>query len=213
LQEPLRMISSYVRLLQRRYEGKLDHDADDFIGFAVDGAKRMRGLIDDLLQYSRVGTHGKPLEPVECEALLNQALANLRMSIEDCAARVTHDPLPKLVADGTQLMQLFQNLIENGLKFRRDDPPVIHVSARRDGECWHFSVRDNGVGIEPQYADRIFVIFQRLHGRDEYPGTGLGLAICKKIVERHGGRIWVEPETGPGATFHFTLPFEGAQTR
>jgi PAS domain S-box-containing protein len=210
LQEPLRMISSYVRLLQRRYLGKLDQDADDFIGYAVDGAKRMRRLIDDLLQYSRVGTHGKPLEPVQCEVLLNQALANLKMSIEDSHGRVTYDPLPTLIADSTQLMQLFQNLIENALKFRSDAAPLIHVSARRDGGHWHFSVRDNGIGIDPQYADRVFVIFQRLHGRDEYPGTGLGLAICKKIVERHGGRIWVEPESGAGATFCFTIPENGA---
>jgi PAS domain S-box-containing protein len=213
LQEPLRMISSYMQLLQRRYEDKLDQDADDFIGFAVDGAKRMRVLINDLLQYSRVGTHGEPFQSVDCEILLNQALANLQISFKDCDAKLTRGPLPTVIADGQQLVQLFQNLIGNALKFRRNVEPLIHVSAKRNDNDWLFSVRDNGTGIEPQYAERIFVIFQRLHGRDEYPGTGIGLSICKKIVERHGGSIWVESEPGIGSTFYFTIPEDVTQTR
>jgi PAS domain S-box-containing protein len=211
LQEPLRMISSYMQLLERRYKGKLDQDADDFISYAVDGAKRMHGLINDLLQYSRVGTHAKPFESVDCEVLLGQVLANLRISIQDCHAEVTHDPLPVVMADPTQLIQIFQNLIGNGLKFGKDERPLIHVSAEQADGSWLFLVRDNGIGMDPQYADRIFVIFQRLHGRDEYPGTGIGLAICKKIVERHGGRIWVESELGAGTTFYFTIPAKESQ--
>ncbi len=209
LQEPLRMISSYMQLLERRYKDKLDQDADDFIGYAVDGAKRMQGLISDLLQYSRVGTHAKPFESVDCEVLLEQALANLRISIEDCHAEVTHDTLPEVMADRTQLIQIFQNLIGNALKFRKDEQPLIHVSAELTNGSWLFLVRDNGIGMDAQYADRIFVIFQRLHGRNEYPGTGIGLAICKKIIERHDGRIWVESEPGVGTTFHFTIPAKG----
>lgn len=206
LQEPLRMISSYVKLLERRYKGKLDQDADDFIGYAVDGAKRMQQLINDLLQYSRAGTHTKPFESVDCEILLERALANLRTSIEDCHAQVTHDPLPVMMADGTQVTQLLQNLIGNALKFRKDERPLIRISAERSNGSWLFGVSDNGIGIAPQHADRIFIMFQRLHGRDEYPGTGIGLAICKKIVERHGGSIWVESEPGVGTTFYFRIP-------
>ncbi|MGD0919605.1 MAG: ATP-binding protein [Thermodesulfobacteriota bacterium] len=206
LQEPLRMVTSYVQLLARRYKGKLDSDADEFIGFAVDGATHMWKLINDLLTYSRVGMGGKELEPTDCETILNQSLNNLKVAIEEKGAVVTHDPLPTVMAESPQLGQLFQNLIGNAVKFRGNEPPRIHVSASRNGNGWTFSVRDNGIGIAPEYTERIFIIFQRLHNRKEYPGTGIGLAICKKIVERHGGRIWVESEVGKGATFYFTLP-------
>ncbi len=206
LQEPLRMVSSYTQLLARRYRGKLDSDADEFIGYAVDGANRMQTLIKDLLAYSRVTAQGKVFERVDCNGLLEEVLSNLRVADEQNRAVVTHDPLPTVMADRGQLGQLFQNLIGNAIKFRGEEPPQIHVSAeQRTGE-WLFSVRDNGIGVGPQYAERIFIIFQRLHNREEYPGTGIGLAICKKIVERHGGRIWVVSHTGQGATFHFTLP-------
>jgi PAS domain S-box-containing protein len=211
LQEPLRMVSSYTQLLARRYEDQLDQDARDFITYAVDGAGRMQRLINDLLAYSRVGTRGQAFLETDSGQVLEQAVANLRPAIEESAAVVTHDALPTIVADGSQLMQVFQNLLGNAIRFRADTRPVIHVGAqRRDGE-WLFSVSDNGIGIEPQYHDRIFIIFQRLHPRDEYPGTGIGLALCKRIVERHGGRIWVESELGQGATFYFTIPVREVQ--
>ena len=206
LQEPLRMVTSYVQLLAKRYKGKLDADADDFIHFAEDGAVRMWKLINDLLTYSRVGTHGKELEPTNCETALLQTLDNLKVAVEENQALVTHDALPTLTADNLQLIQLFQNLIGNAIKFRGDEPPRIHVSASRNGNGWIFSVRDNGIGIAPEYAKRIFIIFQRLHSREKYAGTGIGLSICQRIVERHGGHIWVESELGKGATFYFTLP-------
>ncbi len=209
LQEPLRMVSSYVQLLARRYEGELDSDADDFIEFAVDGAKRMQTLIGDLLVYSRVGTRGEPFKPIDCTLVLEQVLMNLEIAIGESGAVVTHNALPNVTADSSQLVQLFQNLIENAIKFCCDEPPCIHIAAeQKDGE-WEFFVADNGIGIDPEFFERIFVIFQRLHGRDEYSGTGIGLAICKKIVERHGGRMWVESEPGQGATFYFTIPVEG----
>jgi PAS domain S-box-containing protein len=212
LQEPLRMVASYVQLLEKRYKNQLDEKALQYIGFAADGAQRMQRLITDLLEYSRVRTHGSPLEPTDCNEVLGQVLANLRLAIEEQQAKVTHDPLPMVPADHTQLAQIFQNLIQNGLKFHRsDEPSRIHVGAEhRNGE-WLFSVRDNGIGIEPQHFDRIFVIFQRLHPRREYPGTGIGLSLVKRIVERHGGRIWVESEPGRGTTFYFTVPEEGAK--
>ncbi len=206
LQEPLRMVSSYVQLLARRYEGKLDQDADEFIGFAVDGANRMKGLITDLLAYSRVGTHGKEFAPVEMEEVLKRVVDNLQLAIEDGGAAVTHDPLPAVLGDEVQLTQLLQNLIGNALKFRATEPPRVHVGTRRSGQEWNFFVRDNGIGIDPQYSERIFVIFQRLHNRNEYPGTGIGLAICRKIVERHGGRIWFELAAGPGRHVSFYAP-------
>jgi light-regulated signal transduction histidine kinase (bacteriophytochrome) len=206
LQEPLRMVSSYTQLLAKRYKGKLDADADEFIAYAVDGAMRMQKLINDLLAYSRVGTRGKPFEHTDIADVLGQALANLRMALEEHAALVTHDDLPVVAGDASQLVQLFQNLISNAVKFRGEAPPRVHVSARDAGREWEFTVRDNGIGFDPQFAERIFVIFQRLHTKAEYPGTGIGLAICKKIVERHGGRIWVESRPGEGATFYFTLP-------
>jgi len=206
LQEPLRMVASYVQLLARRYKGKLDADADEFIAFAVDGATRMKALINALLAYSRVETKGKEFESTDCEAILDSTLSTLQAAIEESQAVVSRDPLPTVMADPTQLDQLFQNLIGNGIKFRGVEPPRIHVSSERNGKEWIFSVRDHGIGIDPQYADRIFVMFQRLHTKGEYPGTGIGLAVCKKIVERHGGRIWVESQPGQGAIFYFTVP-------
>jgi PAS domain S-box-containing protein len=207
LQEPLRMIGSYTQLLERRYADKLDADAREFMGFIVDGATRMKQLIEDLLAYSRVGTRGKELRPVPAEGALERALVNLRASIDSTGAQVTHDALPEVVADDTQLIQLFQNLIGNAIKFKKQDEPIrVHVGVSDAGSEWRFSVSDNGIGIEPQYYQRIFMVFQRLHTRDEYPGTGIGLAICKKVVDRHRGRIWVESAPGQGSTFHFTLP-------
>ncbi|MDD5241079.1 MAG: ATP-binding protein [Sulfuricella sp.] len=213
LQEPLRMVASYTQLLARRYKGQLDQDADEFIAFAVDGANRMQRLINDLLTFSRVGTRGKPLEPVDCNAVLKDALENLRLSIEETGASVTSDPLPTVMADTSQLTQLFQNLVSNAIKFRSDQVPQIHVSAHRQDNEWIFSVRDNGIGIAPEFFERIFVIFQRLHTREQYPGTGIGLAVCKRIVERHGGRIWVESEPAQGSTFNFALPAMPEKTR
>jgi light-regulated signal transduction histidine kinase (bacteriophytochrome) len=206
LQEPLRMVASFTQLLARRYQGKLDKDADDFIGFAVDGATRMQTLINDLLAYSRVGSRGKPFTPVDCGAVLNIALDNLARAVEESDAIVTHGPLPTVLADEVQLTQLFQNLIANALKFRGQAAPQIHISAEKQDLHWLFAVRDNGIGIAPEHQERIFMVFQRLHHRSDYPGTGIGLAICKKIVERHGGRIWAEAEPGRGATFFFTIP-------
>jgi len=210
LQEPLRMVSSYTQLLAKRYRGKLDADADEFIAYAVEGATRMQTLINDLLAYSRVGMRGKPFERAPTADVLGQALADLQVALQEQAALVTHDDLPVVVGDASQLVQLFQNLIGNAIKFRGKAPPRVHVSARDAGREWVFSVRDNGIGFSPQFGERIFVIFQRLHTKAEYPGTGIGLAICKKIVERHGGRIWVESQPGEGATFYFTLPKRGA---
>ena len=205
LQEPLRMVSSYTQLIARRYKGKLDADADEFIAFAVDGANRMQRLILDLLAYSRVNTAGRQFEPTAMETVLTAALNNLTNAVKESQAIITHDPLPAVMGDDKQLAQLFQNLLSNAVKFGGAQPPRIHISAKQtDGE-WLCSVRDHGIGLDPQYADRIFVIFQRLHTREEYPGTGIGLAICKKIIERHGGHMWVESELGKGATFYFTL--------
>jgi PAS domain S-box-containing protein len=206
LQEPLRMVSSYTQLLARRYKGKLDADADEFIGFAVDGAARMQRLIQDLLSFSRVGTKGQELIDTSSEESLQQALVSLRGAIEASGARVTYDPLPNVLADEMQLTQLFQNLVGNGIKYQRHGAPLIHISAARgnSGE-WIFSVKDNGLGIESQYFEKIFGMFQRLHKREEFAGTGIGLAICKKIVERHGGNIAVESTLGHGSTFSFTL--------
>ncbi len=206
LQEPLRMVTGYVKLLQLRYKDKLDDDADDFINYAFDGAIRMQTLINDLLAFSRVSTRGNPFEPTDSGAVLEQTLTGLRMAVKESGALITHDPLPVVMADASQLAQVFQNLISNAIKFHGDDPPKVHISAKRQRDDWVFSVKDNGIGIEPQYFDRIFVIFQRLHGRTEYPGTGIGLAVSKRIVERHGGRIWLESEPGKGSTFYFTIP-------
>ncbi|MGF1932919.1 MAG: GAF domain-containing protein [Nostoc sp. ChiQUE02] len=220
LQEPLRMVTSYLQLLERRYKTQLDANADQFINYAVDGARRMQTLINDLLNYSRVSTRGQPFMSVNCSVVLEQAIANLQIAIADSKAIVTHDTLPEVMADPTQLTQVFQNLIGNAIKFCQNQQPQIHIGVAKpdgnpDGESlnvtpsadeWLFWVRDNGIGLESQYAERIFIIFQRLHGRDKYPGTGIGLAICKKIIERHGGRIWVESKLGQGSTFYFTIP-------
>ena len=206
LQEPLRMVASYTQLLARRYKDQLDQGAHEFIGYAVDGAQRMQGFIQDLLQYSRVGTQGRPFEWLDVGQIVRQALDNLRFAIEEKGAQVACGDLPKLEADPVQLGQLFQNLIGNALKFAGTEAVRIEIAATQRDGAWEFSVRDNGIGIEPQDAERIFVIFQRLHTRQEYTGTGIGLAICKRIVERHGGRIWVESEVGKGATFYFTIP-------
>jgi PAS domain S-box-containing protein len=207
LQEPLRMVTSYLTLLARRYKGKLEQDADEFIEYAVDGAERMQGLIEALLLYSRVNTRGKPPEPTDCEEVLKQTLNNLQVAIEEKDAEVTHDPLPGIMADDIQMVQLFQNLIGNGIKFQEEGQrPQVHISAEDQGGKWLFSFSDNGIGIDPESSERIFTIFQRLHARGKYPGTGIGLSVCKRIVERHGGRIWVESEPGKGATFKFTLP-------
>jgi light-regulated signal transduction histidine kinase (bacteriophytochrome) len=206
LQEPLRMVASFTQLLARRYHGKLDQDADEFIGYAVDGATRMQRLINDLLAYSRVGTRGKAFKPEDGNAIFRQARDNLAKAIEDSGAVVFQDPLPTVRGDEVQLIQLFQNLMANAIKFRGLESPQIQVSARKNGGNLIFAVRDNGIGIAPEHQERIFAIFQRLHQRSEYPGTGIGLAICKKIVERHGGRIWVESQVGNGSTFYFTIP-------
>jgi PAS domain S-box-containing protein len=206
LQEPLRMVTSYTQLLAQRYKGKLDADADEFIGYAVDGANRMRRLIDDILSYSRVNRRGNPFRPIESQLALDVALKNLQISIEEKGAVVTHDQLPEVMADEGQLVQLLQNLIGNAIKFRSKEPPRVHVSAKHPKETEYlFSVQDNGIGVDPQYFDRLFKIFQRLHTKEEYPGTGIGLALCKRIVERHGGRIWLESQPGKGTTIFFTL--------
>jgi PAS domain S-box-containing protein len=205
LQEPLRMVASYVQLLEERYKDQLDSNAREFIAYAVDGATRMKKMITDLLAYSRVGRQKEELSPIACEAVLDEARANLEAAITESSAEVSHGPLPVVRGNAHLLVHLFQNLIGNALKFRAKAPPRVHVSAELNGHGWVFSVRDNGIGLDQQFADRIFLVFQRLHGREEYPGTGIGLAICRRIVEHHGGRIWVESETGKGATFHFTL--------
>ncbi|MBF2025266.1 MAG: GAF domain-containing protein [Oscillatoriales cyanobacterium C42_A2020_001] len=210
LQEPLNQVANYVQLLEMRYHDRLDQDASEFIDFAVEGVSLMQTLIDDVLAYSKVDLKGIEWELTEVERALNQALNNLRGRIAETEAVITYDSMPTIVSDGTQLMQLFQNLIGNAIKFqKKDEPPHIHIGVQRQDDAWLFSVQDNGIGIAPQYRDRIFVIFQRLHTRDEYPGSGMGLAICKKIAECHRGRIWVESEPGNGATFYFTIPVGG----
>jgi len=207
LQEPLRMVASYTQLLAKRYKGRLDADADEFIDYAVDGCNRMQGLIQDLLAYSRAGTNGKELLKISSEKALKDALANLRATIEESGAVVTNDALPAITTDDTQLALVFQNLVGNAIKYHGPEVPHVHVSANKNGgKEWIFSVRDNGLGIDPQYFERIFILFQRLHGRTEFKGTGIGLAICKKILERLGGRIWVESQPEKGSTFHFALP-------
>jgi PAS domain S-box-containing protein len=208
LQEPLRMVASYTQLLARRYDDRLDKDAREFMAYIVDGASRMKQLIEDLLAYSRVGTKGIDFKRVSAEAALRRALFNLRSAIDETGAVVTHDPMPTLPADEVQLGQLLQNLIGNALKFRSPAAPRVHIQTMESELDWQFEVRDNGIGIEPQYYERIFMVFQRLHNKGEYPGTGIGLAICKKVVERHGGRIWVESRPGEGSSFFFTLPKE-----
>jgi light-regulated signal transduction histidine kinase (bacteriophytochrome) len=201
------MISGFTQLLARRYKGRLDKSADEFIGYIVDGVIRMQRMVEDLLAYSRVGTRGKPFEPTNLEDILNQVVTNLKVSIEENKAQITHDPMPTVMADATQMVQLFQNLIANAIKFRKkEEPPRIHISAQKKGDEWQFSVKDNGIGITSEFMEHLFQLFQRGHPAGEYPGTGIGLAICKRIVERHGGSIWAESEVGKGSIFYFTIP-------
>ncbi|MDJ1182504.1 ATP-binding protein [Roseofilum casamattae] len=206
LQEPLNLIASYVELLEMRYESLFDRDGKEFMGFVLEGVSHMQALIDDLLVYSRVGRNEQLFERVDLQASFDRTVSNLQLRISEIGATISHDPLPTISGDSVQLTQLLQNLISNGLKFHSDRPPQIHVGVRLEGQEWLLSVEDNGIGIEPEMSDRIFTIFQRLHTREEYPGTGIGLAICKKIVEFHGGRIWVVSQVGRGSTFYFTLP-------
>jgi PAS domain S-box-containing protein len=206
LQEPLRMVASYTQLLAQRYKGRLDQDADEFIAFAVDGARRMQDLINDLLTYSRVGTRALLPELIDSQRLVDQVVGDLAAALEESGGRVEYNGLPVVRGDPTQVRQLFQNLMANAIKFHGARTPELSISATASDHRWTFAVRDNGIGIEPQYLERIFVLFQRLHSRADYPGTGIGLAICKKIVERHGGQIWLESQPGQGTTFFFTLP-------
>jgi signal transduction histidine kinase len=206
LQEPLRMISSYVQLIAKRYKGKLDADADEFIGHAIDGAKRMSQLINDLLTYSRIGRGKMPEEEVDCEKVLEQVLHSLSQKNAASGAEITHDPLPKIMANELQITQVLQNLIDNAVKFRSEENPRVHISAREEGTKWIFSVADNGIGIEEQYKDKVFVIFQRLNSREEYGGTGIGLAVVKKIVEKRDGEVWFAPNQGRGTVVYFTWP-------
>ena len=206
LQEPLRMVATYTQLLAERYQGKLDSEADKYIHYAVDGALRMQKLVQDLLAFSRVGRQGLTLESVDCNAVLQASLVNMGAAIEESGAVIQHTQLPRVMADSSQLAQVFQNLVGNAIKFRGSEPPLIRVSAELKGKQWVFSVADNGIGIAPEHAESVFAIFRRLHTRAEYPGDGIGLSICKKIIEQHGGRIWVESELGQGSTFEFTLP-------
>jgi light-regulated signal transduction histidine kinase (bacteriophytochrome) len=207
LQEPLRTVASFTELLAARYGERLDADGHELLDFVVGGVERMSALIEGLLAVSRVGTRGLPHASVDCERLVRTVVDDLKAAIDATGATVTHGPLPTLPGDGTQLAQLLRNLLDNAVKFRRPGvPPRVRVEASREGDAWLFRVADNGLGIEAQYFDRIFVIFQRLHLHDEYPGTGIGLAVCRRVVERHGGRIWLESEAGVGSTFCFTLP-------
>ena len=206
LQEPLRVIAGFANLLAKRYKGKLDEKADNYVGFITDGVESMYGVIKDLLEYSRIETTSKSFKSTDSSKALNQAISNLKASVEESGTEITVDALPAIMADDSQIVRLFQNLISNAIKFRSKEPPKIHISAAEVENGWLFSVQDNGIGIDPQYGKRIFVIFQRLHTREEYPGTGLGLTICARIVERHGGTIWVESGIGKGSTFFFTIP-------
>jgi PAS domain S-box-containing protein len=206
LQEPLRMVTSYLQLLEKRYKYRLDPEADKFIGYAVDGAARMKSLITDLLAFSRAESRGLQYTRTDCNAVLARALGNLKPVVDETHAEISSQPLPTLRVDGGQLVQVFQNLVSNAIKFHSSAPPKIEIAAEEKDGKWLFIIKDNGIGIEPQYLDRIFVLFRRLHGLMEYPGTGIGLAICRKIVERHGGRIWAESEPGAGSTFYFTIP-------
>ncbi|MGA2675724.1 MAG: MEDS domain-containing protein [Methanobacterium sp.] len=206
LQEPLRMVTSFTQLLERRYKGQLDNEADDYIEFIVEGAHRMKYLIDDLLAFSRLNTQAKELESVELENVIDDVLSNLSVTIKENKACITYDPLPTVNADKTQMMQVFQNLVANAIKFQGSNPPKIHISAHKDEKEWKFAVTDNGIGIDPEYQKQIFEVFKRLHTREEYPGSGIGLSVSQKIIRRHGGNIWVESELGKGSTFYFTIP-------
>ena len=205
LQEPLRMVSSFTQLLERRYSDKLDNDAKEFIGYAVDGANRMQRLINDLLDYSRITTRGNEFSKIDLSAILAYSIRQLQEKILETGTLVTNDDLPQITGDESQLIRLFQNLIENAIKYKGEFSPRIHISSKSTPGFWHISVKDNGIGIEPQYSERIFQIFQRLHSKEAYPGTGIGLAVCKRIVERHGGKIWIESIEGEGSEFIFTI--------
>jgi signal transduction histidine kinase len=211
LKEPLRLVESYVQLLVKRYRGQLDDKADVFMGFILEGTNRMQKLINDVLLYSRVEARAKQLKSVDADSVLERVRLGLRLDIESSGAVVSNDLLPTVLVDETQIYQLFHNLVANALKYRGEEPPEIHVSARYEESDWLFAVRDNGIGFDPKYAERIFLMFQRLHGRDDYDGTGIGLALCQRIVERHGGRIWAESEEGKGSTFYFTIPGKEVQ--
>jgi len=212
LQEPVRTVATYCELLNDRYKAQLDEKAREWIGYAVAGARRMHGLIADLLEYSRLQSPTRPFAPTDCGSVVAEVIANLRISIDEMQAEVSHDPLPIVTADASQLAHLFQNLIANAIKFRGNQPPRVHVSAERHGDEWVFSVRDNGIGIEPRHCQQIFDVFKRLHPEGQYPGTGIGLSICKRVVEHHQGRVWVESEPGRGSVFYFSLPLRtGAQ--
>jgi len=200
------VVAGFVKLLAKRYKGKLDEKADEFIKHAIDGTERMQVLIKDLLDYSRVGSTGKSFTPTDCLSALDKAVFNLQIAIKKSSAVITHDDLPTIMADYSQLARLFQNLISNAIKFHGKAAPKIHISAKQKEGEWIFSFKDNGIGIDPKFSEQIFVMFQRLQTKKEYPGTGIGLATCKKIVERHGGRIWVESEQGKGSAFYFTIP-------
>jgi light-regulated signal transduction histidine kinase (bacteriophytochrome) len=206
LQEPLRAVGGFARLLERRYRGQLDAQADEYLALVVDGARRLGRMIEDLLVYSRIGTHGGPFEPTDCGQVVDKAIDHLKTAIADKGATVTRDELPTVVGDGRQLVMLFERLFDNAIKFRGHEGPQVHVSSRRSGSAWTFSIRDNGLGIERKHAGEVFLPFRRLGDPEKYPGTGMGLAVSKQIVERHGGRIWVESEPGKGATFYFTIP-------
>jgi len=208
LQEPLRMVAAYTQLLAEKYKGKLDEQADKYIHYAVDGATRMQTLVQDLLAFSRSGREGTEMSTTDCNIVVQQALLNLEAAVRDSGAQVKCSTLPTIHASGAQLRQVFQNLIGNAIKFRKPEPPVVQITAQKEGNEWLISIADNGIGISSDYLNDIFVIFHRLHTRDEYPGNGIGLAICKRIIERHGGRIWVESEKGNGTTFKFNLPAE-----
>jgi PAS domain S-box-containing protein len=212
LQEPLRAVATFCEMLQRRYQGKLDADGNQWLGFVITGARRMQALVQDLLAYSRLENRGQPLVAIACDDVAEKAVSALQSAIADAGASVTWDALPTIQGDASQLVQLFQNLIGNAIKFRGPEPPRVHISATPQGDNWLFSVRDNGIGIDPKFHERIFEIFKRLHTADRYPGTGIGLAICRKVVARHGGRIWIQSELGSGSTFCFTMPNPGAPT-
>ena len=209
LQEPIMVVAGFVKLLAKRYKGKLDEKADEFIEHAIEGTERMQVLIKDLLDYSRVGSTDKSFTPTDCLSALDKAVFNLQIAIKESGAVITHDDLPTVMADSSQLTRLFQNLISNAMKFRGKETPKIHISAKHKDDEWIFSLKDNGIGIDPKFSEQIFVMFQRLHTKKEYIGTGIGLATCKKIIERHGGRIWVESQHGKGSTFFFSIPSRG----
>jgi PAS domain S-box-containing protein len=209
LQEPLRAVSTFCEMLQRRYQGKFDAEADQWLSFVVTGARRMQTLVQDLLAYSRLESRRQAMAPVACGEIVQKVVTNLRSAVDEAGAQVTWDELPTVEGDASQLAQLFQNLIGNAIKFHSQAPPAVHISAALEDGMWRFAVRDNGIGIDPKYQERIFEIFKRLHTSDRYPGTGIGLAICRKVVQRHGGRIWVESQPGQGGTFYFTIQRAG----